>query len=77
MNLESFSTGNPVKNLRLFKIDKVHVVTFVTPFEEIVINRCQFFRNLPRPHIMSIKEAAHPGVLEKDNPSWRSRAETA
>jgi len=36
---ESLSMGNPGKNLRLFKIDKVHVVTFVTPFEEIVINR--------------------------------------
>jgi hypothetical protein len=45
---EFLSASNPGTNLRLFKIDKVHVVTFLTPFKEIVINRGQFFRNLPR-----------------------------
>ena len=46
---ELLCAGNPGTNLRLFKIDKVHVVPFVTPFEKIVINRGQFFGNLPRP----------------------------
>jgi hypothetical protein len=60
---EFFRLGNPWKNLRFPKADKVDVITLLASFKKIIVNLGQILRDLACLHILPIEEAADTGVL--------------